>query len=66
MKEKIKNFGIKRIIGLTNEKIKYENNKLYINDELIISDFDFPDTGDFEVTTKKEGDAEGTEKEPFL
>lgn len=62
---------IKRVIGLPNEKIKYENNKLYINDELIISDFDFPDTGDFEVTTKKDeyfvlGDNRGISKDSRL
>ena len=46
---------IKRVIGLPNEKIKYEDNKLYINDELIETNLKFADTKDFEVTT---GDGE--------
>lgn len=42
---------IKRIIGLPNEKIKYSDNKLYINDELIENDYNFEGTTDFEYTT---------------
>lgn len=44
---------IKRVIGLPNEKITYRNNKLYINNELIETDFTFKNTNDFEYTTKE-------------
>ncbi len=42
---------IKRVIGLPNETIKYENNKLYINGEELISDIKFENTNDFETKT---------------
>ena len=44
---------IKRVIGLPNETIRYTDNKLYINDELIETNLTFKDTADFEVTTGK-------------
>lgn len=43
---------IKRIIGLPNEKIRYIDNKLYINDKLIETNLSFKDTKDFEYETK--------------
>ena len=45
---------IKRVIGLPNEKIKYENNKLYINDQEIKEDYlDSNEiTNDFETVVK--------------
>lgn len=43
---------IKRIIGLPNEKITYKENKLYINDEEVETDFECTYTDDFEMTTK--------------
>lgn len=46
------NFGdeqlVKRIIGLPGDKIKYSQNKLYVNDELILDLF-APQTKDFDV-----------------
>ena len=46
---------IKRVIGLPNETIKYQDNKLYINDKLVdTSRFDnlmIKDSRDFETTT---------------
>ena len=44
---------IKRVIGLPNESIKYKNNKLYINDELVETNIVFGDTKDFETTTRE-------------
>ncbi len=38
---------IKRIIGLPGEKIKYENNKLYINGKYIKENFTHKETEDF-------------------
>ena len=35
---------IKRVIGLPNETIKYKDNKVYINDNLMLCDIKFPDT----------------------
>lgn len=40
---------IKRVIGLPGEKIKYENNKLYINDKFIKEDFSHKKTDDFDA-----------------
>ena len=37
---------IKRVIGLPNETITYQDNHLLINGELIETDFDFADTED--------------------
>ncbi len=45
---------IKRIIGLPNEKIRYIDNKLYINDKLIETNLSFKDTKDFEYETKND------------
>ena len=39
---------IKRVIGLPNEKIRYTDNKLYINDKLIETNLSFKKTQDFE------------------
>jgi signal peptidase I len=44
---------IKRVIGLPKEKVKYEDNKLYINDKLIETNLTFKDTADFEVELKE-------------
>lgn len=41
---------IKRVIGLPNEKVKYIDNKLYINNELISEDYDHKITEDFDLT----------------
>lgn len=43
---------IKRVIGLPNEKIRYTDNKLYINDKLIETNLSFKETQDFEYETK--------------
>ena len=44
---------IKRVIGLPGEKIKYENNRLYVNGEYIEEDFlDKATTEDFEISGK--------------
>ncbi len=45
---------IKRVIGLPNEKVQYIDNKLYINDELVETPFEFKDTNDFEMTSGKD------------
>lgn len=45
---------IKRIIGLPNEKIRYTDNKLYINDKLIETNLSFKKTQDFEYETKND------------
>lgn len=41
---------IKRVIGLPFEKVKYENNKLYINDKEVSTPIKFDYTHDFELT----------------
>ena len=42
---------VKRVIGLPGETIKYRNNKLYINNNLVLEDFlDDTYTGDIEET----------------
>ena len=38
---------IKRVIGLPGEKVEYRDNKLYINDELVVENFQHGDTNDF-------------------
>ena len=43
---------IKRIIGLPNEQIRYTDNKLYINEKLVETNFSFGETKDFEYETK--------------
>lgn len=43
---------IKRVIGLPNEKIVFKDNSLYINDELVLEEFDHGYTRDFETVTK--------------
>ena len=44
-------YMIKRVIGLPNEHIKYESNKLYVNGKLVDEDFDKNgDTEDFDIT----------------
>ena len=40
---------IKRVVGLPGEKIKYKDNKLYINDKLIDYNFKHSYTDDFEL-----------------
>lgn len=59
---------IKRVIGLPNEKVQYIDNKLYINDELVETPFEFKDTNDFEMTSGKDeyvvlGDNRGISKD---
>jgi len=41
---------IKRVIGLPGEKIKYEDEKLYVNDEVIEEDFVHKYTKDFDIS----------------
>lgn len=46
---------IKRVIGLPGEKIRYKNNKLYINDEIIDDVYANGNTGNFqEITLDKD------------
>ena len=45
---------IKRVIGLPNETIKYENNILYINGEEVKLDVEIGNTIDFEATTSED------------
>ncbi len=45
---------IKRVIGLPNEKVRYMNNKLYINDEEVETPFQFEKTDDFTIVTGKD------------
>ena len=40
---------IKRVIGLPWEHISYNNNKLYVNDEVLEENFDFRKTNDFNL-----------------
>ena len=42
---------IKRVIGLPNETIEYNNNQLYVNGKLIEQHYVVKDTEDFTVTT---------------
>lgn len=42
-------YFIKRIIGLEGEKIKYIDNKLFINEELVNEDFVLSNTSDFSL-----------------
>lgn len=42
---------IKRVIGLPGEKIRYRNNKLYINDEIIEDTYAYGDTENFKEIT---------------
>ncbi len=39
---------IKRVIGLPGEKIRYKNNKLYINDKIIKDKYAYGETGNFQ------------------
>ena len=41
---------IKRVIGLPGEKVEYRDNKLYINDELVVENFKHEDTNDFSIS----------------
>lgn len=41
---------IKRVIGLPGEKIEYRDNKLYVNDELVVENFKHEDTDDFSLS----------------
>ena len=43
---------IKRIIGLPNETIEYNNNQLYINGKRMEENYEFTNTEDFTYTTK--------------
>ena len=45
---------IKRVIGLPNDKVRYSNNKLYINDKEIESPIGFQDTEDFFMEAGKD------------
>lgn len=40
---------IKRVIGLPGETLKYEDNKLYINDKLVEENFNHGETEDFNI-----------------
>lgn len=40
---------IKRIIGMPGEHISYKNNKLYVNDKLMETIFNYRDTNDFNL-----------------
>ncbi|MBE6156843.1 MAG: signal peptidase I [Firmicutes bacterium] len=42
---------IKRVIGLPGETIRYKNNKLYINDEIVNDIYAYGDTGNFQEIT---------------
>ena len=42
---------IKRVIGLPGETIRYKNNNLYINDEIIKDVYAFGETGNFQEVT---------------
>ena len=42
---------IKRVIGLPGETIRYKNNHLYINDEIIEDIYAYGDTGNFQELT---------------
>lgn len=55
----IKNDGeylIKRVIGLPGEKIRYEDNKLYVNDKYVAEDFNHAITMDIEELEVPEGE----------
>lgn len=60
---------IKRIIGFPNDTIKYEDNKLYVNGELVEEKFEIEgNTEDFEITVPKDkyyvmGDNRGISKD---
>ena len=44
---------IKRVIGLPNETIEYIDNKLYINGNLVLTNFKAKDTANFKTITKE-------------
>ena len=44
---------IKRVIGLPGEKVEYRDNKLYINDELVVENFKHENTDDFSLSSLK-------------
>ena len=41
---------IKRVIGLPGDTVEYSDNKLYINDELVVENFKHGDTEDFNIS----------------
>lgn len=47
---------IKRVIGLPGDKVRYENNVLYINDEPVEENFSHVDTADFDLSQITHGE----------
>ena len=45
---------IKRVIGLPNEVIQYSENRLYINGNLVETDFSLGNTGNFKIVTEED------------
>ena len=45
---------IKRIIGLPGETVRYKNNKLYINDEIVDDPYNYKETNNFQEVTLKD------------
>ena len=54
---KVKNeYIIKRVIGLPGEKVKYRNNKLFINNKYVKEEFNHAETEDFDEVILKKGE----------